>query len=236
MQVTSIMSSVCPFPAASPASSPGIQKQIGNRELFLAHFIGVRDSLSVSGFGQDCYDASNEFIRRVPNRKSNEAEACRSERVGAVSMNLTQPNRHNLVVYIASMFADKDRVAMRAKELESVGIGCTSRWANLSYRHCAALLLVPIVTYNLSQQIPNRKSNEAEARRSERVGAMKVYIASMFSDKDRVAARAEELAFLGISCTSRWAHETIPHNVTMADCKDEYLRETLATSIKAEAK
>ena len=55
---------------------------------------------------------------------------------------------------------------------------------------------------------------------------MKVYIASMFSDKDRVAARAEELAFLGIGCTSRWAHETIPHNAAMADCKDEYLRET----------
>ena len=55
---------------------------------------------------------------------------------------------------------------------------------------------------------------------------MKVYIASMFSDKDRVAARAAELASYGIGCTSRWAHETIPHNVAMADCKDEYLRET----------
>ena len=60
---------------------------------------------------------------------------------------------------------------------------------------------------------------------------MKVYIASMFSDKDRVAARAEELAFLGIGCTSRWAHETIPHNVAMADCKDEYLRETAALDL-----
>jgi hypothetical protein len=50
----------------------------------------------------------------------------------------------------------------------------------------------------------------------------------MFSDKDRVQARAAELQALGIECTSRWAHETIPHNVKMSDCKDEYLRETAA--------
>jgi hypothetical protein len=55
---------------------------------------------------------------------------------------------------------------------------------------------------------------------------MKVYIASMFSDKDRVKQRAAELALCGIACTSRWAHETVPHNVKMSDCKDEYLRET----------
>jgi hypothetical protein len=60
---------------------------------------------------------------------------------------------------------------------------------------------------------------------------MKVYIASMFSDKDRVAARAAELALLGIGCTSRWAHETVPHNAVMSDCKDEYLRETAAIDL-----
>ncbi len=60
---------------------------------------------------------------------------------------------------------------------------------------------------------------------------MKVYIASMFSDKDRVKKRAEELALFGIACTSRWADEKVPHNVTMKDCKDEYLRETAAIDI-----
>jgi hypothetical protein len=60
---------------------------------------------------------------------------------------------------------------------------------------------------------------------------MKVYIASMFSDKDRVKARAEQLAGLGIACTSRWANEAVPHNVTMKDCKDDYLRETAAVDL-----
>ena len=57
-------------------------------------------------------------------------------------------------------------------------------------------------------------------------GKLTVYIASMFSDKDRVKARAAELALCGIVCTSRWAEEKVPHNVRMSDCKDEYLRET----------
>ena len=58
-----------------------------------------------------------------------------------------------------------------------------------------------------------------------------VYIASMFSDKDRVKQRAECLAALGIACTSRWAWEAVPHNVAMKDCKDEYLRETAAIDL-----
>jgi hypothetical protein len=32
-------------------------------------------------------------------------------------------------VYIASFFADKDRVVERGKELKALGIECTSRWA-----------------------------------------------------------------------------------------------------------
>ncbi len=60
---------------------------------------------------------------------------------------------------------------------------------------------------------------------------MRVYIASMFSDKDRVKQRAAELALCGIACTSRWAEEAVPHNVKMSDCKDEYLRETAAVDI-----
>ncbi len=61
---------------------------------------------------------------------------------------------------------------------------------------------------------------------------MRVYIASMFSDKDRVLARGEELASLGIECTSRWASESVPHNVTLAQCTDEYLRETAVADIQ----
>jgi hypothetical protein len=58
-----------------------------------------------------------------------------------------------------------------------------------------------------------------------------VYIASMFSDKDRVKQRASELAFRGIACSSRWAEETVPHTTTMKDCSEEYLRETAAIDL-----
>jgi len=61
---------------------------------------------------------------------------------------------------------------------------------------------------------------------------MKVYIASMFSDKDRVQRRVEELANLGIVCTSRWANESVPHNVTIKDLPDEYHRETAMADIE----
>lgn len=60
---------------------------------------------------------------------------------------------------------------------------------------------------------------------------MRVYIASMFSDKDRALARANELADLGIECTSRWASETVPHNVTLKDCADDYLTETAVADV-----
>jgi hypothetical protein len=55
---------------------------------------------------------------------------------------------------------------------------------------------------------------------------MKVYIASFFADKDRVKARFAELKEDGIDCTSRWCYETAPHNCTITDFPDEYLRET----------
>ena len=61
---------------------------------------------------------------------------------------------------------------------------------------------------------------------------MKVYIASMFSDKDRVKARGAELEALGIQCTSRWADEAVPHNTTLKDCTDEYLRETAVADLE----
>jgi len=61
---------------------------------------------------------------------------------------------------------------------------------------------------------------------------LQVYIASMFSDKERVLARGAELTSFGIECTSRWASETIPHNVTMQDCTDDYLRETAVADLQ----
>ena len=61
---------------------------------------------------------------------------------------------------------------------------------------------------------------------------MRVYIASMFSDKDRVLARGKELQGLGIECTSRWASETVPHNVTLKECTEQYLEETAVADVE----
>lgn len=61
---------------------------------------------------------------------------------------------------------------------------------------------------------------------------MKVYLASMFSDKDRILARGKELAEMGIESTSRWASETVPHNVTIQDCTEDYLRETAVADLE----
>jgi len=60
---------------------------------------------------------------------------------------------------------------------------------------------------------------------------LRTYIASFFADKDRVKARAKELEDLGITCTSRWALETAPHNCKITDCEDEYLRETAVADV-----
>jgi hypothetical protein len=61
---------------------------------------------------------------------------------------------------------------------------------------------------------------------------MKVYIASNFADKDRVKARGEELAAIGIECTSRWALETAPHNCKITDKPAQYMRETAVYDIE----
>jgi hypothetical protein len=61
---------------------------------------------------------------------------------------------------------------------------------------------------------------------------MKVYIASNFADKDRVKARGEELAALGIECTSRWASETAPHNCKITDKPAQYMRETAVFDVQ----
>lgn len=61
---------------------------------------------------------------------------------------------------------------------------------------------------------------------------MKVYIASNFADKDRVKARGEELAAMGIECTSRWALETAPHNCKITDKPAQYMRETAVFDVQ----
>lgn len=61
---------------------------------------------------------------------------------------------------------------------------------------------------------------------------MKVYIASMFSDKDRVKSRGLELHAIGIECTSRWAYETVPHNVSLKDLPEHYHRETAVVDVQ----
>ena len=54
---------------------------------------------------------------------------------------------------------------------------------------------------------------------------MKVYIASCFADKARVATQSTELMGLGIFPTNRWHTENAPHNCTSNDFPDEYFRE-----------
>jgi hypothetical protein len=61
---------------------------------------------------------------------------------------------------------------------------------------------------------------------------MKVYLASNFSDKDRVKERGAELKALGIECTSRWAWETAPHNCKITDKPAQYMRETAVFDIE----
>lgn len=61
---------------------------------------------------------------------------------------------------------------------------------------------------------------------------MKVYIASFFADKTRIAERARELNHLGIECTMRWPYETAPHNATINDFPEEYFRETAVIDIE----
>lgn len=61
---------------------------------------------------------------------------------------------------------------------------------------------------------------------------MRVYIASFFADKDRVAKRATELNGLGIECTMRWPYENAPHTATITDFPDEYFRETAVFDIE----
>ena len=55
---------------------------------------------------------------------------------------------------------------------------------------------------------------------------MRVYIASVFADKDRVRARCIELNEAGIEITSRWANEEAPANSKATDKSFTYMRQT----------
>jgi hypothetical protein len=66
----------------------------------------------------------------------------------------------------------------------------------------------------------------------EEAWTMRVYIASMFSDKDRVLQRGKELAALGIHCTSRWSYESVPHTATIQSLPKEYHEETAVADIE----
>jgi hypothetical protein len=61
---------------------------------------------------------------------------------------------------------------------------------------------------------------------------LKIYMASNFSDKDRVKQRCGELQALGITTLSRWASETAPHNCTITDKPAQYMRETAVYDIE----
>jgi hypothetical protein len=61
---------------------------------------------------------------------------------------------------------------------------------------------------------------------------MKVYIASMFADKDRIVTRNDDLTRLGITPTARWPYETAPHTCTIKDFPDQYFRETAVFDIE----
>jgi hypothetical protein len=64
------------------------------------------------------------------------------------------------------------------------------------------------------------------------MSALRVYIASMFSDKDRVLQRGKELAALGIQCTSRWSYEAVPHTATIQSLPKEYHEETAVADVE----
>jgi hypothetical protein len=60
---------------------------------------------------------------------------------------------------------------------------------------------------------------------------MRIYLAAMFSDKDRIAQYGTELEAMGITFTSRWVKEDVPHTVTIQDLAATYHQETAAADI-----
>ena len=60
---------------------------------------------------------------------------------------------------------------------------------------------------------------------------MRIYLAAMFSDKDQIAKCGAELEAMGITFTSRWVKEDVPHTVTIQDLASTYHQETAAADI-----
>src|SRR6185312_7568131 len=61
---------------------------------------------------------------------------------------------------------------------------------------------------------------------------MRIYLASWFYSKDRVARQAQELKAIGAEITARWMSETVPHTVSVEDLPDEYHRETAIADVE----
>ena len=60
---------------------------------------------------------------------------------------------------------------------------------------------------------------------------MRIYLAAMFSDKERIAKYGAELEAMGIVFTSRWVKEDVPHTATIQSIPYVYHQETAAADI-----
>ena len=63
-------------------------------------------------------------------------------------------------------------------------------------------------------------------------GKLKVYVAGMFFTKELRKSQATELRASGITVTSRWLDESVPHTVTMKDVPDKYHEETAQADLE----
>jgi nucleoside 2-deoxyribosyltransferase len=61
---------------------------------------------------------------------------------------------------------------------------------------------------------------------------MKVYIAGQFNTKDQRRQDARVLEEYGITVTSRWMYETVPHTASIKDLPDTYHAETAAADLE----
>ena len=61
---------------------------------------------------------------------------------------------------------------------------------------------------------------------------MKVYLASWFSSKEEIAAKAKELTAAGITVTSRWLKEKISSSTQMSEVTDDYLTHTAIIDVE----
>jgi hypothetical protein len=60
---------------------------------------------------------------------------------------------------------------------------------------------------------------------------MRIYLAAMFSEKEQIAKYGAELEAMGISFSSRWVKEDVPHTVTIQSLPATYHQETAAADV-----